>query len=413
MLFFPGGRGQVGTPPQETSILNQKPEAAILLKPGTEKKLRHHYPWIHREDVQGTDVSTALPGSVVRVLDASGAFVARATYNASARFPGRVLSLSDEPIDRAFFRTRLRAAIERRAPLLRQGSACRVVFAESDGLPGLIIDKYGEHLAVQVRSAGMERLRGVWLPELLELLEPAGAFERSDMEGRREEGLEPQTDTLHGEVPEEIRIEENGLRFDVPIKTGPKTGFYLDQRDARRKLRESVLRGERVLDLFTYSGGFALSASAGGADALGVDLSAEAVDLARRHASLNGLNSQFECANAFEWLEERPKAPNFDWIVVDPPAIAKDRGKRDSLKWAIWKLAFLALSHLAPSGKLVVFSCSYQLSLQELLETVRLAAGDHGRRLTLLDVTLQPEDHPYLLQFPESLYLKGAWLRAD
>ncbi|HXH62242.1 MAG TPA: methyltransferase domain-containing protein, partial [Fimbriimonadaceae bacterium] len=192
--------------------------------------------------------------------------------------------------------------------------------------------------------------------------------------------------------------------------TGFKTGFYLDQRNTRRELGRRVLPGQTVLDCFCYSGGFSLHAARSGAQTTGIDIRPEAVDLAQRNAKANGVGSEFHEANAFDWLESGPKE-SFDWIVLDPPAIAKTEAKRDSLKWAIWKLVHRSVPLLKPGGRIIACSCSYQLDRKELVETARLAAGDRGVRMYLEGVTLQDLDHPAPVQFPEGLYLKCAWLR--
>lgn len=352
-------------------------------------------------------------GGLIRLCDFQGELLGIGTYNPQSRFPVRLLTPQEEPIDTAFFLRRFEQARNLRENLIHETDSYRLVFGEADGLPGLIIDRYAEYAIVQVRTLGMERLKPLWLPALLECLQPKGVMERSEMEARREEGLLPQTGELHGEVPDEIRITESGLQFLVPTRSGSKTGFYLDQRENRRQLAREVQPGERVLDLFCYTGGFSLYAAREGAETLGIDLSREAIAIANRHAALNGLTARFECANAFEWLESaRAEQEPFDWIILDPPAIAKARNQRNSLKWAIWKLIYGSLPLLKPNGRMVVCNCSYQFSLQEMTETARLAASDRDYKIYLYDHSFQAPDHPHLLQFPESLYLKCLWLRA-
>ncbi|MCS6918393.1 MAG: class I SAM-dependent rRNA methyltransferase, partial [Fimbriimonadales bacterium] len=333
-------------------------------------------------------------------------------YNPQSRFPVRILTMHDEPIDEEFFTARLEKALQHRQRTVRDTNAMRLLFSESDGVPGLIVDQYADYLVVQVRALGMERLKAVWLPVLIERLEPKGIIERSEMAGRSEEGLEPFAGVLHGEAPELIEIEESGLEFLVPTDAGRKTGFYLDQRENRRRLAQQVRPGERVLDLFCYTGAFALYAARAGAYAVGVDILPDAIDLAEVHARRNRLEAHWIVENAFDWL---PKAAEqgakFDWVVLDPPAIAKRQDQKDSLRWAIWKLVYHALPLLNEGGRIAVCSCAYQLGLNEMLDTVRLAATDRSQPLFLEEITFQAPDHPYLLQFPESLYLKCLWVR--
>jgi 23S rRNA (cytosine1962-C5)-methyltransferase len=348
----------------------------------------------------------------VRIVTFRNETLGIGTYNPQSRFPVRVLTTADEPIDRAFFEQRLERALRYRQRVVQDTNAMRLVFSESDGLPGLIVDQYADYLVVQVRTLGMERLRELWLPTLIEQLEPKGVIERSEMASRAEEGLEPFAGVLHGDAPELIEIEESGLTFLVPTDAGRKTGFYLDQRENRRRLAAQVRPGERVLDLFCYTGAFALYAARAGAHAVGVDILPDAIDLAEVHARRNRLEAHWIVENAFDWLPQAAEqGAQFDWIVLDPPAIAKRQDQKDSLRWAIWKLVYNALPLLTEGGRLVVCSCAYQLSLAEMLDTVRLAATDRTIPLFLEEITFQAPDHPYLLQFPESLYLKCLWAR--
>jgi 23S rRNA (cytosine1962-C5)-methyltransferase len=386
-------------------------EGIVKIVGGREKKLQHGYPWVQRGEISEV-LGAPTPGALVRIVNFRNETLGIGTYNPQSRFPVRVLTTADEPIDRAFFEQRLERALRYRQRVVQDTNAMRLVFSESDGLPGLIVDQYADYLVVQVRTLGMERLRELWLPTLIEQLEPKGVIERSEMASRAEEGLEPFAGVLHGDAPELIEIEESGLTFLVPTDAGRKTGFYLDQRENRRRLAAQVRPGERVLDLFCYTGAFALYAARAGAHAIGVDILPDAIDLAEVHARRNRLEAHWIVENAFDWLPQAAEqGAQFDWIVLDPPAIAKRQDQKDSLRWAIWKLVYHALPLLSEGGRLVVCSCAYQLSLAEMLDTVRLAATDRTIPLFLEEITFQAPDHPYLLQFPESLYLKCLWAR--
>jgi 23S rRNA (cytosine1962-C5)-methyltransferase len=387
-------------------------EGTVWLKAGREKKIRHLYPWVQRGEIARVDGSPS-DGGLVQLRAHDGSWLGIATYNARSRFPARVLTHQEEAIDQPFFARRFEACLRLRQHLVDQTDAYRLVFSEADGLPGLIVDRYANYLVVQVRTLGMERLKPLWLPALIETLAPDGVLERSDMESRREEGLAPSIGTLHGQVPEQIHIVESDLSFLVPTQSGLKTGFYLDQRENRRQLARLVRPSERVLDLFCYTGAFALYAARAGAQAKGVDLLPEAIELARQHAEMNQLSVEWEVANAFEWLPAAAeRGEQYDWIILDPPAIAKRREERDSLRWALWKLVYHALPLLPPNGRLLMCSCAYQMDLSLMVDTARLAAHDRNRALYLEDVSFQAPDHPFLMQFPESLYLKCLWLRA-
>lgn len=384
----------------------REPRASVIVKSSRAGRVLSGYPWIAREDVKQL-VGKHEAGEIVAVTTEDGRPLGTATYNPDARFALRFLDRAVRTIDKEWFIERLFAARARRR--VTDTNSWRILFAEADGVPGLIVDRFDGWLVVQVRSLGMERLKGLWLPALISCEAPKGILERSDMEGRQEEGMGDCVEVLYGEIPDRIEVVEGGISYICPTRGGLKTGFYVDQRDCRLKLRGLVGQGDRVLDVCCYTGGFALNAAKAGADATGIDILPEAVELARENAVLNQLDAKFVEANAFEWLETADG--RYDTILLDPPAIAKTSAEKDALKSAVYKLAHLAIPRLRCGGMLVVFSCSYQLGVEALLETVRGAANSHGRPLYVDDVTLQPTDHPYLAQFPESLYLKGVWCR--
>ncbi len=384
----------------------------VKIVEGREKKIKTFYPWVQKEEVRRVEGPKKV--CLATLEDFNGEQIAIGTYNPISRFPFRVLTLEDEPIDQAFFERKFRTAFELREKLVTDTNAWRAVFSEADQIPGLIIDKYGDHLVVQVRSAGMEMLKPLWLPALIAVSGAESILEKSEMAGRKEEGLEPVAGPLHGTPPDSVEFNETGLAMTALIQDGLKTGYYLDQRSARRELAAKIRPGDKVLDAFCYTGGFSLYAARAGADVTAVDIHGGALAAADRQAQANDLSVDFVEANAFDYLVEgaEDKGP-FDWIILDPPAIAKTAQKRDSLKWGVWKLVHAAIPLLKPGGRMLVCSCSYQLSLQKLLDVCRLAAGDNGKQIFVEGVTYQDLDHPAPLSFPESLYLKGVWLRVD
>ena len=389
------------------------PKRWLKLKRGKDKKVRKFYPFVYRDEV--ADIApTVGDGDIVCLLDADGRFVAWGTYSATSHIAFRTLTLNDEPIDRNFFLARLKEALRLRQSLVSTTDAFRLVHAEGDFLPGLIVDRYGDILVVQVRTLGMERLKPLWLDALLELLSPKGIFERSDMEGRQEEGLPPAKGLLYGEVPERVEIHEDGLRFLVDVRDGLKTGFYLDQRDNRRLMRSLVRPGERFLDLFAYTGAFAIHAAKAGADCVAIEQLPSAVALWREQGALNGVTVEFRCGNAFDELPKlAAEGRRFDAVVIDPPAIAKSKREVASLKWAIWKLVHGILPMLKEGGRLLVCTCTYHMDWATLTEAVRLAASDRHVPLRLLTQTTQSPDHPIRLHFPESQYLRCLLLQRD
>lgn len=382
-------------------------DGKVHLKSGKERKIRNFYPWVQRGECRSEGVGD---GDVCRLLDSNGNFLAVGTYNSKSRFLFRVCSLEDRELDHEFFVERFKQAKEFRQDTISGTNSWRLVYSEADLVPGLMVDQFGDQLVVQVRSLGMEKLKVVWLPALIETIQPRGIYEKSDMVGREEEGLGATTGSLYGETESTLVVEEDGMTFLAPVVAGLKTGYYLDQRETRRRFRSRVMPGDKVLDCFCYTGSFALIAAQQGATAYGIDIHPPAIETARQNALDNGIEAVFVESNAFDYLATDSLGP-YDWIILDPPAIAKTREKRDSLKWAIWKLVLQALPNLKPGGRLIVCSCSYQLNLQELVEICRLAASDKSTRLVLEDVTYQDVDHPAPIHFPEALYLKCAWLR--
>lgn len=385
-------------------------QGQVTLKHGRAKKIRNQYPWVQREELHRKE--NVEDGVLTRVLDAKQEFLAIGTYNGKSRFPVRILTLEDEPINEEFFARRFRESIPARESLKSITDSWRVVFSEADHLPGLIIDQFNGHYVVQVRSLAMENLKSLWLPALLSVFQPKTIYEKSEMAGRKEEGLDARVEHLHGSTPDVVEMTEHDMNLLVPIAEGLKTGFYLDQRNTRHDFSQFVRPGDKVLDTFCYTGGFSLAATRAGAKCTGVDILPIALDTARENARRNKLEIPFIEANAFEYLEAGADGLGpFDHIILDPPAIAKTSEKRDALKWAIWKLVYHALPLLKPGGTLMVCNCSYQLTWQSTIEACRIAASDKGTTLNLERLTFQDIDHPAPIHFPESLYLKCLWLR--
>lgn len=379
---------------------------------GREKKLINGYPWVQKGEVKSTSGKPD-DGGLVAVQAHDGRFLGIGMYNSFSRFPIRLLTTKEEAIDEAWFVNRFERARNLRKSFGFRTDSLRMVHAESDGIPGLIVDKYGDHLVVQVRSLGTEQLTHFWMPALKTVFEPESIYERSEMAGREEEKLPPRAGQMHGTTPEVVEITEEDLKFLAPVHNGLKTGYYLDQRATRSLLGAMVRPGDRVLDTFSYVGAFGAFAARAGASVTCVDILDLATSTAKENFELNGLKGDVVTANAFEFLEEAPEGSQYDWIILDPPAIAKTADRRQSLKGAIHKLVSLALPRLSTGGRLIVCSCAYQLKLPEMLDTVRMASFDLQSRLTLENVTYQDLDHPAPLHFPEGLYLKCAWLRKD
>ncbi len=387
----------------------------VVLHKGKEKKARNAYPFIFRDEIGGWE-PRPMPGDWVEVSDYEGNLIGVGYANPKCSLAVRLMELGvREPSPDLWFR-RLEQAVSRRMNLMKTTGACRLVHAEADFLPGLIVDRIGDYAVLQSRTAGTDRVKTEIARHLMTLLPLKGVYERSDMPSREEEGLKPVKGLLAGSEPEgKIEISENGVRFWADPVSGHKTGYYADQRENRQKLVSLLPAGARVLDLFCYNGGFSLFASEKAGSVLGLDLDPAAIKLAEENAVLNGFtNLRFETADVFAWLEEAvKKQEKYDVIIIDPPAMAKKKEKADNEKWMFWRLIKGALEIASPGALLVVSSCAYHLSQQQLFEAARFAAGDVLKTLRILDVTFQPEDHPWVLQIPESLYLKTFFFRLE
>ncbi len=383
----------------------------ILVTRAAARRLRLFFPWVYRTDIQQ---ATGDAGDLVSVHAPDGAFLGIGYINPASEISVRILSFSDVEINRDFFRERLLAAFRKREPLRGKTDACRLVHAEADELPGLIVDEYAGHLAVQVNTLGMERLREVLLPEMAELRQPKGIYEKSDAKSRSREGLGTEHRVLHGEIPGRIEIAESGARFLVNLRESQKTGFFLDQRRNREVTASYVEEGFEVLDVFANTGAFGIHAALRGASRVRlVDVSREALELARENLAANGLAAQTVKADAFDYLTEAPGARDrFDLVILDPPPFAKAKRSAAGALKGLRHLIIQSLRILRPGGLLAVFSCSHHVSQEDLQRTVLDAAAERGCRIEILEHLFQDRDHPYVLNIPMSLYLKGFLLRS-
>jgi len=395
---------------------------AVILKPGREKSIRQHHPWIFSgaiRDVRGAPE----PGETVDVLAHDGAWLARGAYSPASQIRVRVWSWSqDEAIDAGFFERGLSRAAEARSALAERTDAMRLVHAENDGLPGLIVDRYGEWIVVQSLSAGAERWLDTMVTWLARLPGVRGVYERSDADVREKEGLPVRVGLRVGEEPPaELVIREGEWRFAVDLRRGHKTGFYLDQRESRRVVRDLAgrrMRGGRVLNAFAYSGSFAVAALAGGArEVVNVDSSGEALRLARRNYELNALaaaEASFVEEDIFSFLRRmRDMGVTFDMIILDPPKFAHSTADVMRATRAYKDINWLAFRLVRPGGCVVSFSCSGLVSADLFQKVLFGAAEDAGRQVQILDRLGQPEDHPVRLSFPEGAYLKGLVCRLE
>lgn len=367
------------------------------------------HPWIYRSDVLD-EVEAA---GVVPVTDPRGRFLGQALASPASEIRLRLLERTERPVDTAWWREKLSAALARRGGI--DATAYRVVHGEGDGLPSLVIDRYDRWVVAQLLSAGLETLRADVIAAVTEVLGPAGVLLRNDAGVRRQEGLTEGVELVHGSVPEAIEVREGTVRYLAAPWDGQKTGAFLDQREHRILAGRLVKPGGTALDCFAYHGSFALHLAQRAGRVAALDASREALARGTENAVLNGFtNIDWVEGDAFEALRAWERAGRrFDLIVVDPPAFAKHRGAVGQALRGYGEVNLRAMRILAPGGVLVTASCSYHVHRPEFLQMLASAAADSGRRLTLEAVLGQPADHPEVLTIPETGYLKGAVLRAD
>lgn len=385
----------------------------LSLKLGREKSLLRLHPWVFASAFQTPDVSIA-SGSTVSLVDANGQFLARASYSPHSQIRARVWTFNDEEVDKEFFRRRIKAALNSRHKLQLegQGDAQRLIHGESDGIPGLIVDRYANVLVLQSLTAGTEFWKQTFADLLVEETGVQIIYERSDADVRELEGLQPITGSLRGELhTSRFTIQEHGLKFIVDVQHGHKTGFYLDQHANRCRVGE-LSKDRDVLNCFCYTGGFSIHALANGAKSvLSVDSSADALTLLEENLRLNNLPAERHTSmegDVFQLLRRfRDEARSFDVIVLDPPKFAPTSAHAEKAARAYKDINLLAFKLLRAGGILVTFSCSGGVDATLFQKIVASAALDAGVDAVIIEHLSQGVDHPVSLHFPEGAYLKG------
>jgi 23S rRNA (cytosine1962-C5)-methyltransferase len=390
----------------------------VVLKKGKEKAVLHKHPWVFSgaiEKVKGKPAN----GEIIRLLSSQDAFLAYGFYNDQSRVAVRLLEWDEQAaVDEQWFREKVQTAVAGRAHILADGSTdtCRLIFSESDYLPGLIVDKYAGHLAVQVLTSGMQNAMPVIIDELNTLLKPLSIFDKSDATSRAHEGLETTNALLAGtEPPELVMVKENGITYGINIAEGQKSGFYCDQR-YNRKLVASYAKGKKVLDCFSYTGGFTLnSLQEGAASVTSVDSSALAIETLAENIRLNGFEGSVHNAIKSDVNSQlrkfREDGEKFDIIVLDPPKYAPSRSALDRASRAYKDLNRLGMQLLNSGGLLATFSCSGAMDMETFKQVLAWAALDAGKQVQFIYQFHQPEDHPVRASFPEGEYLKGLLCR--
>jgi 23S rRNA (cytosine1962-C5)-methyltransferase len=388
--------------------------ASLVLKPREDRRIRAGHLWVFSNEIDRV-IGLMENGDLVDVINARGRFCGRAYYNRNTLIAARLLTDSREEIDTAFMTRRIRQAAELRESMLGPVPSCRMVYSEGDLLPGLIVDKYNEYLVVQLLTLGMEKLRRPIIASLMEVFDPGGILLRNDSPYRELETLPLETCIAEGNIPETMVIDEGGVRFEVDLSRGQKTGFYFDQRLSRFLVRR-LAEGRRVLDCFCYTGGFSINCALGGArSVLAVDDSAAALENLRRNARLNGVSAVVDtlAGNCFDVLRDlASRKEYFDLIILDPPAFVKSRSRLKTGVAGYREINMTSMKMLSPNGLLLTCSCSQNLSREAFQSLLRIAARDAGRRFRINHFLTQAPDHPILHAMPETQYLKCFVLQA-
>jgi 23S rRNA (cytosine1962-C5)-methyltransferase len=389
----------------------------VILKKGKEKAVLQRHPWLFSGAIERAKGKPA-NGDIVRLLNDKGEFMAYGFYNGQSRVALRLLEWNEGvEIDANWFRKKVAVAVASRSSILdEQTNTCRLIFSEADYLPGLIVDKYADYLAVQVLTSGIERVMPVIIDELQKLLNPAGIFDKSDASSRAHEGLETVNTVLAGNHPPElVEVKENGIVYGINIAEGQKSGFYCDQRDNRYVVAAHA-KGKKLLDCFSYTGGFTLNAlKNGAASVVSVDSSGLAIETLKKNIELNKLDAKKHSAVQSDVNKQlrtlREQGEKFDIVVLDPPKYAPSRSALDKAARAYKDLNRLGMLLLESGGLLATFSCSGAMDIDTFKQVLAWAALDAGKEVQFIYQFCQPEDHPVRSSFPEGEYLKGLLCR--
>jgi 23S rRNA (cytosine1962-C5)-methyltransferase len=379
----------------------------VVISTRGEERLQSGHPWIYRADMVNVRADA---GDVVQIRSPRGRTLGSALYSDRSQIALRLLSYGDVPGDMALIRRRLEAAIAFRQSLALDATAYRLVHGEADLLPSLIVDRYRDYLVVQALSQGMDRLMPTLTSMLVDLLQPRGVLARNDPRARVLEGLEQRVEVVAGDVPESVTVTETGIEYDVDLRRGQKTGLFLDQRE-NRAAAAAYARG-RLLDCFSYNGGFALVLGRACEETIAIDVSEDAVARIRQNAARNGVAVDARVGNVFDELRGLDRlGERFDTIVLDPPAFAKNKAAVPNARAGYKEINRRALKLLKTGGTLITCSCSYHVNEAAFAEIVYEAAVDAQAHVTVVEKRMQGRDHPVLLGVPETYYLKCFILR--
>ena len=377
-------------------------------------KIRRFTPWVYANEIDSS-VEEFHSGEVIALFSKKDGFLGTAYVNPKCAIFARILSFGKEEIGKKFFHNRIKKAIAKREALLRGTNAVRLIHSEADFLPGLIVDKYGDTLSIQINTAGMETFRELILSTLKQLVNPSWIVEKSDLYSREIEGLESKNGTLFGTSIKEFTLNENGLNFLVDIEDAQKTGFYLDQRKNRSVCASYIKEGDTVLDLCCNAGGFGIHAlSKGAKNAVFVDISESAIEQTKANLHANAMeNYEAYAADAFTFMKEKKYKNSFDLIVLDPPSFAKTKEQANGAKRGFKHLLMESTKAIKDGGLIALFSCSFHIGKKELLDIAMEVSHDLKVQYILLEQMQQDSDHPCLINASASFYLNGLLLRVE
>lgn len=383
----------------------------LVVKNSAAKKLRLFNPWVYQNEIAMTPEGLE-PGELVEVVNLKQESFGVGYANVNSVITLRMLSFKQVTINAKWIKEKLQVAVGARNPILEHANACRLVHSEADGLAGLIVDFYDGVLTVAINTAGMERFRKEIIAALVEIIEPLGIYEKSDANAREKEGLETKEGVIHGEVPESIEVTEYGCKFGVELSNSQKTGFYLDQRFNHGVMTEYIHEESTMLDLFCNVGGFGMHAlNAGAASVTFVDISKPAIEQVKQNIELNEFEeSRAKCVayNAMDYIKEAAdRKESYDIVVLDPPSFAKTKEQAAGAISGFKHLMLNGIKVCKPNGMIALFSCSFHVGMDELIALSLDASRDTGVQLRVIEHLYQDKDHPYVLNMPNSLYLKG------
>ncbi len=381
----------------------------IVNKNGLEK-IKYLNLWLHKHDLKKLPKNVH-PGELVEVISPKGEFLAIGYINPKSLITVRILSFENKKINKNFFVEKIEKAYLLRKKLENITDSFRVVHSEADEIPGLIVDKYRDYLSVQINTAGIFNLKEEVYHALIETFKPKGIYQKCDEKICKIEGFNCQEKIIFGDIPEEIQISENDVKFLISLKKGQKTGFFLDQRKNRKVVSNYVEKGFNVLDLFSNVGGFGIYALKNGANHVDfVDISKEACQMIEKNCRLNNLNSYTVFnEDAFDFLNQNNK--KYDLIIIDPPPFAKTKKEIEGAIKGLQYLVINSIKSLTKDGFIAVFSCSHHIGFEELNRVLLFSSIKTGKKINIVEHMFQDIDHPYILNIPNSLYLKGYLIR--